>query len=213
MPRTAATRPPDPAEPAARRRPGGRSARVRAAVLAATAEVLAERGYVELTYEEVAARAGVHKTSVYRWWPTKSALVLDAVRTQAGSTVEMRDTGDLEADILTFLRAVAHNVTSPLGRALLLATARHSETAEPVVVRTRFWNERFTLAAERLERAKQVGELPADTDAALLVEALISPIHFRALISGAPITPRFLRSVMRLVGIPPAHPGRRARRS
>jgi hypothetical protein len=113
----------------------------------------------------------------------------------------MRDTGDLEADILAFLRAVARNVTSPLGRALLIATARAAEQAEPDAVRKRFWDERFRLAAERLERAKTAGQLPPQADAAILVEALVSPIHFRALISGAPINDRFLRSVMCTVGV------------
>jgi AcrR family transcriptional regulator len=194
------TRRTETTKPTVRSRPGGRSARVRASVLASTAAVLAEHGYDGLSYEEVAARAGVHKTSIYRWWPTKTDLVLDAMLTGAGAVVEMRDTGDLEADILAFLRAVARNVTSPLGRALLIATARAAEQAESDAVRKRFWDERFRLAAERLERAKATGQLPPQADAAILVEALVSPIHFRALISGAPINDRFLRSVMCAVG-------------
>jgi AcrR family transcriptional regulator len=204
--RTQTARRTEPTKPTARSRPGGRSARVRASVLASTVEVLAEHGYDELSYEEVANRAGVHKTSIYRWWPTKTDLVLDAMLTGAGAVVEMRDTGDIDADILAFLRAVARNVTSPLGRALLIATARAGERTEPDAVRKRFWDERFRLAAERLERAKNSGQLPPQADAAILVEALVSPIHFRALISGAPINDRFLRSVMHAVGLFPRPP-------
>jgi AcrR family transcriptional regulator len=192
---------PETATGTVRRRPGGRSARVRTSVLSATTEILAERGYDALSYEEVAERADVHRTTLYRWWPTKADLVLDATLTQAGSVVQMRDTGDLEADVLAFLRAVARNVTSPLGRALLIATARsHGDTATDEL-RRRFWDERFRLASARLEDAKSSGQVPSDADPAVLIEALISPIHFRALITGAPITDRFLRSVITAVGI------------
>jgi AcrR family transcriptional regulator len=193
-----------PATDDKRPRPGGRSARVRAAVLDATAHVLAERGYDRLSVEDVAAAAGVHKTSIYRRWPTKPDLVLDAMLTRSDSVIAMPDTGRLDADILAFLRGVASNVTSPLGHALLLATLRtDDEQPEDHSLRRRFWDERFARATARLERAKKSGELPADTDTALLLEALVSPIHFRALVTGARIDDRFLRSVTRLVGIAP----------
>ena len=193
-----------------RPRPGGRSARVRAAVLNATADVLAERGYDRLTFENVAAAAGVHKTSIYRRWPTKADLVLDAMLTRSDAVIAMPDTGRLDADILAFLQDVANNVTSPLGRALLIATLRtDDEQPDDNSLRRRFWDERFARATARLERAKQSGELPADTDTALLLEALVSPIHFRALITGARIDRRLLRSVIRLVGIAPSRPRQR----
>ena len=115
-----------------RRRPGGRSARVRTAVLSATTEILAQRGYDDLSYEEVADRADVHRTTLYRWWPTKADLVLDAMLTRAGSVVQMRHTHDLEADVLAFLRAVVRHVTSPLGRAVLIATRVPTEMRRPM---------------------------------------------------------------------------------
>jgi AcrR family transcriptional regulator len=186
-----------------RHRPGGRSARVRAAVLQATADVLADQGYARLSHERVAARAGVHKTSIYRWWPTKADLVLDAMLTRSDAIIEMRDTGRLAADLLHFLHGVADNVTSPLGRALLIATARtDDESPESEALRRRFWESRFASATQRLDHAKKCGELPPDTDTDLLLESLVSPIHFRALTTGAVIDDRFLRSLMGLVGIP-----------
>jgi AcrR family transcriptional regulator len=193
-----------------RSRPGGRSARVRTAVLQATADVLAEQGYEHLGYEEVAARAGVHKTSIYRWWPTKSDLVLDAMLTRSDAIIEMRDSRRLAVDLLHFLRGVADNVTSPLGRALLIGTARTDvESPEAEALRKRFWQARFASATQRLEHAKQAGQLPPETDTELLLETLVAPIHFRALTTGAVIDDRFLRSLMRLVGIPTARRGGR----
>lgn len=198
----------------ARPRPGGRSARVREAVLNATADVLAERGYDRLSFEDVATAAGVHKTSIYRRWPTKPDLVLDAMLTRSDAVIAMPDTARLDTDILSFLRDVATTVTSPLGRALLIATLRtDDEQPEAGSLRRRFWDERFARATERLERAKKSGELPSGTDTALLLETLVSPIHFRALITGAPVDERFLRSVMRLVGVAPASSRQGRRRS
>src|SRR5688572_9801014 len=80
-------------------RPGGRSARVRAAELAATAEALAEDGYDALSIEAVGARAGVHKTTVYRRWPTKADLVADAARARSEQHVPIPDTGGLAGDL------------------------------------------------------------------------------------------------------------------
>jgi AcrR family transcriptional regulator len=167
-------------------------------------ELLAARGYDGITYDAVAQAAGVHKTSIYRWWPTKPDLVLDAMLTRAEAVIEMPDTGRLHADLLVFLREVADNVTSPLGRALLLAMARSGGDApETEAVRTRFWEARFERAAERLRRAQHAGELPLGTDPMLLLELCVSPIHFRTLVSGRAIDDDFLRATVAALGIVP----------
>jgi AcrR family transcriptional regulator len=182
-----------------RRRPGGRSARIRAAVLQATAEVLAKRGYGRLSVDEVADRAGVHKTTIYRRWATKPDLVLDALLSRSDTVIELPDTGDLESDLLVFLRSVAANLASPLGGGLVVATVRTSaEAPEPASLRHRFWDERFERARARLERAKENGELPPDIDTALVVETLVSPIFFRTFVRGETVDDEFLRSLVRL---------------
>jgi AcrR family transcriptional regulator len=173
---------------------------VRAAVLDATTETLAAVGYDRLSVEDVATRAGVHKTSVYRWWPTKPQLVLDALHARSDAVIEIRNTGRLASDLLAFLRAVAANVTSPLGHALLVGSIRGgSETPELENLRRTFWTERMARASGRLDEARLAGEIPSDTDSALMIEALVSPIHFRALVSGAPINDRFLKALIRSV--------------
>jgi AcrR family transcriptional regulator len=87
-------------------RPGGRTAKVRAAVLQATVAALAEDGYEALNVEDVARRAGVHKTTVYRRWPTKPELVADAVRERSDERVEVPDTGTLAGDLQALARAL-----------------------------------------------------------------------------------------------------------
>ena len=85
-------------------------------MLTATADLLAEVGYEALTYEAVATRAGVHKTTVYRRWPSKPDLVADASRERSEQLVAVPDTGTLEGDLRALARAVVANITSDVGR-------------------------------------------------------------------------------------------------
>src|SRR5215204_6185585 len=105
-------------------RPGGRTARTRAAVLEATVAVLAARGYETLTVERVASRAGVHKTTLYRRWGGKVGLVIDAVETFAARQVQLPDTGSVDED----LRRWAHSILATL-------TGRESGAVERAVER------------------------------------------------------------------------------
>jgi AcrR family transcriptional regulator len=189
---------------ATRRRPGGRSARVRSQVLAAATELLADTGFERLSFEAVAERAGVHKTTVYRRWPTKAELVLDALHARSDLVIELPDSGRLDADLLAFLHTVVANVTSPMGRALVLATMQtDGESAESAALRQRFWQERFDRLRSRLERAGQAGQLEAGTDVDLLVERLISPIFFRAFIRGGTLDDEFLSALVDELGVRP----------
>jgi len=112
-------------------RPGGRTARVRERILAATVELIARDGTDGFRYEEVAERAGVHKTSVYRNWPDRDELIIEALTRHAGREVPLADTGDLRADLVEFLLALAAELTTPVGRALVSAV--HNREREAVV--------------------------------------------------------------------------------
>ncbi|MFI0805384.1 TetR/AcrR family transcriptional regulator [Amycolatopsis lurida] len=103
------------------RRPGGRTARVRARILAATVELIARDGVSGFRYEEVADRAGVHKTSIYRNWPERDELVIEALSRHADRQVPFADTVDLRADLVEFLLTLAGELETPVGRALLHA--------------------------------------------------------------------------------------------
>lgn len=169
-------------------------------MLGSTVEALAEVGYERLSFDDVAARAGVHKTTLYRRWPSKPELVLDALHARSDLIVEMPDTGRVADDLVTFLRTVAANVTTPIGRALVLATLQTGHEADDASsLRHRFWDERFERVRTRLDHARQAGQLPADIDGVLLVEALVSPIFFRTFIRGEPVDARYLRSLVHTV--------------
>lgn len=100
-------------------RPGGRSARVRASVLDAAFEELGEKGYDGFTMEAVAQRSGVHKTTIYRRWPSREALVLDALDSRSDRYSPISATGALRSDLVLFAEDVFNKLSSPHGKAML----------------------------------------------------------------------------------------------
>jgi len=169
-------------------RPGGRAARVRADVLRCAADLLTEVGYDKMTVEEVASRAGVHKTTVYRRWLTKPELVADASSAHSADAVPIPDTGSLLEDLRLLAREVAANIGSEGGarrsRSIVAAAATSEELTTTMQA---FWADRLTSSAVIVERAIDRGELPSTTDANLIVEAVIGPLWVRLLLTGEPI--------------------------
>jgi AcrR family transcriptional regulator len=183
-----------------RRRPGGRTARVRSAVLQAALEELAEGGYAALTFESVARRAGVHKTTLYRRWGTRENLLLDAMLERGRELVPIPDTGSLREDLLEYGRAIAANVRAPEAEALVRAAASVGDSeAELAQATRRFWNARLDLAAEMVERAVARGEIPPQADPHAVVEAVVAPIYFRLLMSREELGEDFLERLAELV--------------
>lgn len=169
-------------------RPGGRSARVRESILTATFELLAEVGYEHLSIEDVADRAGVHKTTVYRRWPAKADLVLEAALAFSEETIPIPDTGSLLGDLTALGRGVVANLTSDAGArrslSLVAATASSGELAESM---HRFWAVRMDRSAAIVTRAIERGEIAVGTDPNLVVEAVVAPLWIRLLLTGEPI--------------------------
>jgi AcrR family transcriptional regulator len=181
-------------------RPGGRSARVRAAVLAATLAELADRGYSGASLDDVAARAEVHKTTVYRRWRTKEALVLDAMLEQASQTVAVPDTGTLRGDLLELARRSAAIQTSPAGEAVVRAVAGEAPGNPQIAAASRrFWAERLQLDRTILQRARDRGEIGTATPRRPVIEALLGPLYFRLLVTGEPLDDAFIEGVVNLV--------------
>lgn len=181
-------------------RPGGRAARVRNDVLRATADLLNEGGYDQMTVEDVAARAGVHKTTVYRRWPTKAELITAAVTEHSAEAVPIPDTGSLASDLQALAREVARNIGTEHGgrrsRSIAAAAAISDDLAENMHA---FWADRLGQSAAVVERAISRGELAADSDANLIIETLIGPLWVRLLLTGEPITEDLADRVAALV--------------
>ena len=174
-------------EPAVRRRTGGRSARVREAVLKATLHAVAEHGADAVSISEIAREAEVHETSIYRRWPTKEHLVLDALLDYSEAKLPIPNTGTLRDDLVAFATAVTAYLDSPLGRTLARSMAIAGDDDTLAAGRAQFWKSRLDLASAMIARAKDRGEVPTDLDAATALELVIAPLHFRALLTRQPI--------------------------
>jgi AcrR family transcriptional regulator len=155
---------------ALRPRPGGRATRVVSSVVEATLQELARLGYQALRVEDVAARASVNKTTIYRRWPTKGDLVLAALREGSRDLDFMPDTGSIRGDMLALLESAFVSKDSTAFRAfisLVLSDAVSPEIARLVRVLRLEYRERWV---SLVRRGIARGELPATTPAHLLAE-------------------------------------------
>jgi AcrR family transcriptional regulator len=169
-------------------RPGGRSARVRAAVRDATLAELADKGYSGLTVEGVAARSGVHKTTVYRRWTSVRGLVADALELAGGEPWPVPDTGTIEGDLRALARLVVTGFTDP--REGPVSTAFISAAMQDVGAAAAlhaFFMARHEQSAVLITRAVARGELPARVDPAEVVRVTVAPLYYRLFISREPV--------------------------
>jgi AcrR family transcriptional regulator len=172
-------------------RPPGRprSAEADRAILRATVDLLAEEGYAGVTMEGVAAKAGVGKATVYRRWPSKSALVVDAVDTCREHALQPPDTGSVREDLLAFVRGFMHHLrTSDAGRvmpALVAELARSPELAS--AFREGFVQPRRAKVLEAVRRGVERGEVREGVDAELVADAVVALLQHRFLVTGMEI--------------------------
>jgi AcrR family transcriptional regulator len=187
-----------------------RSLRSHQAILAATAQLLAEVGYTALTIEGVAARAGVGKATVYRWWPSKGALVIEAMSEQLAMPA-VPETGDLRQDLLTVgqnvVQTLAHSPAGGVIPALAADLMRDPGMAEQF--RDRVIRPRRAAVTQILRLAADRGELPADLDTELLLDVYAGAIFYRVLVSGEPVTDLLAEQLVSLLldGKTPVKPG------
>lgn len=167
-----------------------RDTRAHNAILSATLELLDEVGYTSMTIEGIAARAGVGKTTIYRWWSSKGALLGEALVSRLSKGPEA-ETGDLRSDLIRTIQVTVENYTGDAAKIVLVAFAAHVERDAHLLesFRTNFLAERRRHGHELLERAVARGALPADTDVNLLMDIWAGTIFYRSLITGEALEP------------------------
>jgi AcrR family transcriptional regulator len=182
--------------PAPRGRP--RSERSHRAILDAATELLAERGFVDLTIDEVAQRAGTGKTTIYRRWPSKGTLVFEAFATDFLNRQPLPDTGSLRGDLLAalraFIRVVKGTVTGRTLVGLIAEVQRDPELAE-------IWREGFVGRVRSqhrvmIDRAVERGEASPDTDPDVVLDLLFGAAYHRLLQSHLVLSDRFAQAVV-----------------
>lgn len=168
---------------------------MRAAVVAATLDLIAESGLAALSIADVAARSGVHETSIYRRWRTLDRLVLDTLIACSDELLPTPDTGSLHTDLVALGAAVVEYYRSPPGLAVERTLAVNDDDADTAAGRESFWQARHAALRPVVERAKERGELPATVDGRMLIEVFVAPIHFRLLLTREPVDEPFLRQL------------------
>jgi AcrR family transcriptional regulator len=195
------------------RRGRPRSEKSRQAILLAARELLLGHGLSSISMDAVAERAGASKATIYRWWPSKELLALDALFSEwEPGRPDTDDTGSLAGDLLALIRPWARRLgAKPYGRviaALVCRAQNDPEFAEEY--RVRFVQPRRDRGRLIFARAIERNQIPADTDIEAALDLLYGPFYHRLLHGHAPLTDRFARTVVDYVVTAVSRPAERA---
>jgi AcrR family transcriptional regulator len=187
-------------------RPGRRgrgrrpAAEVRSDVLAAAGELLLGEGMAGFTFERVAAMSGASKVTLYKWWPSKGALALESYFHAVEQRLEFPDTGDIETDLTTQVRAFVGLLAGPVGQ-VVAELIGHSQTDPELAAefRARYSGPRRALAVAAMRVAQQRGQIRVDVDPEVVVDQLWGAGYHRLLIPDQPLTDAFAVALVRNV--------------
>jgi AcrR family transcriptional regulator len=174
--------------------PGGkRSEASRRAILDAAYELLEKIGFDGLSIEGIAARAGVGKTTIYRWWSSKGVLAVEAFLDAVAPSIAFRQTASANADIRRQMRALAELYRGPTGRFVreLIGSSQSDPEMRQAFI-DGFLTPRREAARAVFQRGSAAGEFRAGLDPDTAIDALYGPIYYRLLTSGAPIDETFV---------------------
>ena len=182
------------------RRGRPRSEKARHAILDAAAELLLLRGLSAVSMDAVAERAGVSKATIYRWWPSKEMLALDALLDWAAAAAPPRDTGSLRGDVLALIRPWVREIRRKAFGPVIAAFVNEAQ-ADPEFAdayRTRFVEPRRDAMRAVFARAAERGEVPADLDVEVALDLIYGAVYHRVLHGHAELTDRFAWDVVEL---------------
>jgi AcrR family transcriptional regulator len=177
--------------------PARRSERAYRAIVDAAKELLDEQGFAATSIDQIARRAGVGKQTIYRWWPNKAAVVLEAHAEQAAERAPTPDTGDIRSDLRAAAVAFSHNLgDTAIGRVCveLIGEAQADEHFAEAY-REVFITTRRAAVRELLERGRERGQVRVDVDLELAVDMFFGPVWYRRLVRHAPLTPEFAHAL------------------
>jgi AcrR family transcriptional regulator len=184
------------------KRPPGRprNERSRQAILRSTLKLLRKSSFADLSIEAIAADAGVGKTTVYRWWPNKGALVVDAFTSSIEDELHFPDSGSVRRDMSAQMNQFLELLSSRTGR--IVAAIIAGGQSDPQLMeefRVRFLRRRRQEAYQTLQRGIDRGELPRSLDLDLVLDLLYGGIYMRFLIRHDELNARYVSDVCRVI--------------
>ena len=165
--------------PIVRTRPGGRTARIGRKVEQVVVQLMTERGYSDWSFKEVAEAAGVNRSTLYRRWPNRAALVLAAIRRIIITYVVLEDTGSLKGDLRVALLKITDVLSSQYGEALVMAVLDLQQKGELPINHVVSWTVGAPHVLAMFERAKARGDIPDDFDAEATFGMLAGALYYR----------------------------------
>ncbi len=184
-----------------KRRPGRpRNEQSQKAILRSTLKLLQKTGFADLSIEAIAADARVGKATVYRWWPNKGALVVDAFASVTTDDLHFPDRGSVYKDVSLQMNQWLGVLRSPRGRIVAAVIAGGQSDAELIeAFRSRFLRPRRQEAYQTLRRGIERGELPRNLDLDLVLDTLYGAIYMRFLIRHDDLSEHYINNVCRMV--------------
>jgi AcrR family transcriptional regulator len=165
--------------------------RSRATVLGVTTQLLFERGFAGATVDEISRRSGVAKTTIYRHWPIRTDLLRDACTT-LGTPLDTPDNGSFEADVTALMTNLARILRSAKWTSVLPSIIDAAERDPAIAEMYSKLQQGYSAPFETvIQRGLQKGELPTNTDYAMLIAALTGPLFYRRWFSREPLTNDF----------------------
>ena len=181
--------------PVRQRRPGGRTAEVTKRINAAVLDLLAEGGIDSCTFQNVAARAGVERSTLYRRNPDRWPTIIDAIIDFAERETAPHNTGSFRGDLLATLRNLARAMNGPLGPTLVSVAAKLQAGAAPGQGE-RFWEARMRRLDPMFDSAIERGELHKDADREEIFSMAAGPIYFRRFIASKEVDDEWVQRIV-----------------
>ena len=165
-----------------------RSSESEEAILNATLQLLKEKPLREITVEAIARKAGVGKMTIYKWWPSKTYVALDAFKKTINKMIVAPDTGDTERDLAELLRSAMSSYSSATGRIFGQFLAECQNDPEfAALFRERFMKPRREATREILNRAMKRGEIDQKIDQETIIDLIFGPMVFRLMAGHGPL--------------------------
>lgn len=181
--------------PTRQKRPGGRTADVTRRIHEAVLELLVEGGIDACTFQNIASRAGIERSTLYRRNPDRWPMIIDAIIDFAERETAPLDTGSFRGDLSETLHNLAKALNGPLGPALVTVAATLQGGAAPGEGE-RFWAARLERLGPMFEGAIARGELPADADWEDIFSMAAGPLYFRRFVAAKPISDDWVEKVV-----------------